>query len=296
MEFTTIANAKKQTGFAYLGKINTSSKLIRNLKVGHYTYSLNLSPANTSGYNTCPYSTPECRLGCLATSGRSAIEFFSGKHIIKNCRINKTKLFYENETFFMQWLIADLKLLQIKAKKDGFFISARLNTISDIDWSNIFVNNLNIFEIFPEIQFYDYTKNFNKFEYKPSNYHLTYSHTGRNIEHCLNLLSQGHTIAVVFNVKHESDLPKYFMNHIVVNGDETDYRPNDPKGCVVGLKWKRIGDRKAEKKVLNSCFVIDPITDERCSNVPMNVQVENYSNVQIETINSSIYKDISVMV
>ena len=47
----------------------------------------------------------------------------------------------------MQWLIADLKLLQIKAKKDGFFISARLNTISDIDWSNIFVNNLNIFEI-----------------------------------------------------------------------------------------------------------------------------------------------------
>ena len=126
MEFTTIAQAKRQTGFAYLGKINTSSKLIRNLKVGHYTYSLNLSPANTSGYNTCPYSTPECRSGCLATSGRSGIEIFSGKHIIKDCRINKTKLFYENQNFFMNWLIADLKLLQIKAKKDGFFISARL--------------------------------------------------------------------------------------------------------------------------------------------------------------------------
>ena len=272
MKFTTIANAKKQTGFAYLGNINTSSKLIRNLKVGHYTYSLNLSPANTSGYNTCSHSTPECRLGCLATSGRSAIEFFSGKHIIKNCRINKTKLFYENQNFFMQWLIADLKLLQIKAKKDDFFISARLNTISDIDWSNIFYNNLNIFEIFPEIQFYDYTKNFNKFEYKPSNYHLTYSFTGRNSEHCKELLSQGHTIAVIFNVKHEADLPKYFMNHPVINGDETDFRPNDPKGCVVGLKWKRIANRKAEKKVLNSCFVIQPNNVE-CTNVQtMNVQ------------------------
>ena len=307
MNFTTIAKAKKQTGFAYLGKINTSSKLIRNLKVGHYTYSLNLSPANTSGYNTCSHSTPECRLGCLATSGRSAIEFFSGKNIIKNCRINKTRLLYTDPEFFMQWLIADLKLLQIKAKKDGFFISARLNTISDVDWSNIFIDNLNIFEIFPEIQFYDYTKNFNKFEYKPNNYHLTYSFTGRNTEQCLNLLNKGYTIAVVFNVKHEADLPKYFMGYKVVNGDLTDYRPLDPKGCVVGLKWKRIGDRKAEAKVLKSCFVVDPLTDERCSVETINVQVENVSSpivqkenvnnlIEMNILNNSIYNNISVMV
>ena len=281
MKFTTIANAKKQTGFAYLGNINTSSKLIRNLKVGHYTYSLNLSPANTSGYNTCPYSTPECRSGCLATSGRSGIEIFSGKHIIKDCRINKTKLFYENQNFFMQWLITDLKLLQIKAKKDGFFISARLNTISDIDWSNIFYNNLNIFEIFPEIQFYDYSKSHLKFDNMPNNYHLTYSFTGRNEELSKTLLKRGFNVAVVFNVKHEADLPKYFMNHVVINGDLTDARFMDIKGVVVGLKFKRIGDRVAEKKVLNSCFVVNPLTDNRCSNVPMNVQI-------IENINELV--------
>lgn len=134
MEFTTIAKAKKETGLSYLGRINTSSKLIRNLIVGHYTYSLNLSPANTSGFNTCSHSTAECRLGCLATSGRSGIEIFSGKTIIKDCRIKKTKLFFENRLYFMQWLISDLKFWQAKAKKDGFFISARLNTISDLNW------------------------------------------------------------------------------------------------------------------------------------------------------------------
>jgi hypothetical protein len=188
----------------------------------------------------------------------------------------------------MQWLITDLKLLQIKAKKDGFFISARLNTISDIDWSNIFVDNLNIFEIFPEIQFYDYTKNHNKFENKPLNYHLTYSFTGRNVNICQSLLERGYNIAVVFNVKHEADLPKYFMGYPTVNGDLTDYRVSDAKGIIVALKWKRIANRTNEKKILNSCFVIDPTTDIRCSNVPMNVQNDN--------IDSNVQKDMLVMV
>ena len=50
-------------------------------------------------------------------------------------------------------------------------------------------------------------------------------------------------------------------------------------GVVVGLKFKRIGDRVAEKQVLNSCFVVNPLTDKRCSNVPMNVQVENINEL-----------------
>jgi hypothetical protein len=258
MEFTTIAKAKKETRLSYLGKINTSSKLIRNLIVSHYTYSLNLSPANTSGFNVCSHSTAECRLGCLATSGRSGIEIFSGKTIIKDCRIKKTKLFFENKSYFMNWLIADLKFWQAKAKKDGFFISARLNTLSDINWQTILFEGKNIFQLFPEIQFYDYTKNHLKFIDKPSNYHLTFSYTGKNTEMCKKLLSQGHNIAVVFKVKHESELPTQFLGYQVINGDLTDARFMDAKGCVVGLKWKRIGDRKAEAKILNSCFVVDP--------------------------------------
>jgi hypothetical protein len=56
------------------------------------------------------------------------------------------------------------------------------------------------------------------------------------------------------------------MNHIVINGDLTDYRIDDAKGIIVGLKFKRIANRINEAKVLNSCFVVQP-NDSRCSNV-----------------------------
>ena len=65
---------------------------------------------------------------------------------------------------------------------------------------------------------------------------------------------------MVFNVKKESDLPVMYEGYNVINGDLTDYRIDDAKGIIVGLKWKRIANRINEKKILNSCFVVDPAT------------------------------------
>ena len=280
MEFTTLANARKQTGLSYLGGVSTSSKIAHSQQYSHqHTYAIYLAPAKLSGYNVCSHSTPECRLGCLNTSGRAGIEEFSGLTKIHDCRVKKTKLFYEQPEFFMAWLMAEIKHYQKRAEKKGFYFSVRLNATSDIDWQNVKVNDQTIFEIFPDIAFYDYTKNINKFINKPLNYHLTYSYTGRNELQCKELLSKGFNVAIVFKVKHEVELPKYFDNYRVINGDLTDYRIDDAKGIIVGLKWKRIANRVNEKKVLNSCFVIDPITDERCSNVLMNVQVENINEL-----------------
>lgn len=272
MKFTTIADARRQTGLSYIGGIATSAKISHSKQYSHqYTYGIYLAPAKLSGYNVCSHSTPECRLGCLNTSGRAGIEEFSGLIKIHDCRIKKTKLFYENTSFFMAWMTAEIKLAKAKAERDGYYFSVRLNCTSDIDWANVRVDGKSIFQIFPEVNFYDYTKSHLKFIDKPSNYHLTYSFTGRNIEQCKQLLSQGHNIAVVFKVKHEIELPKYFMNHAVINGDLTDYRIDDAKGIIVGLKWKRIANRVNEKKILNSCFVIDPANDIRCTNVQKEV-------------------------
>lgn len=257
MKFTTISNAKKQTGLAYLGGVNLSAKMIKNMKYsGTYTYSLYLSPANTSGYNACSHSTPECRRGCLATSGRAAIEIFSGINTIANARIKKTRLLFEHQEFFMQWLIADIEYHLKRAYQKGYKFSVRLNDTSDIDWANVKFNGQNIFEIFPDVQFYDYTKNHNKFENKPTNYHLTLSYTGRNWDKCKEVLAKGFNVAMVFNVKKETELPAKFDGFDVVNGDLTDNRIDDAKGVIIGLKWKRIADREAEKDVLNSCFVV----------------------------------------
>lgn len=266
MEFTTVGNARKATGLSYLGNINSSAKMIKNKKVsGQYTYITYLAPANTSGYNVCSHSTPECRIGCLATSGHAGMEIMGGKSSkIIDSRIKKIKLFYEQPEFFMQWLIAEIQKFQRKAKKNNMGFSIRLNGTADIDWAKVLVNGKNIFEIFPNVQFYDYTKNPNKYHNKPNNYHLTFSYTGRNWKVCEALLEKGHNIAVVFNVKKESNLPKTFGGYTVVNGDETDYRIADKKGIVIGLKFKHIANKDAEKQVLNSCFVVQP-TDVRCN-------------------------------
>ncbi len=259
MEFITISKAKKQTGLSYIGGVNKSAKLIKNNKVsGQYTYGVYLAPAKLSGYNVCPFSTPECRMGCLNTSGRTGIELTAGKSRNLNSRIRKTRLFYEQPEFFMAWMISEIKKHSNKAKELGLGFSVRLNCTSDIDWANVHVNGKNIFELFPEVKFYDYTKNPYKFYNKPENYHLTFSYTGRNWELCKELLNKGINVAVVFNIEKANQLPAMFRGYPVINGDLTDYRIEDNKGVIVGLKWKRIANKENEKKVLRSCFVVQP--------------------------------------
>jgi hypothetical protein len=257
MKFTTIANARKQTGLSYLGGVSTSSKIAHSQEFSHqHTYAIYLSPATLSGYNVCSHSTPECRMGCLNTSGRAGIEIFTHTTKISDCRIKKTKLFFEQTEFFMAWMIAEIRLYQKRAAKQGFYFSVRLNATSDINWQTVFVDGKNIFQLFPEVNFYDYTKNHNKFYSKPANYHLTYSYTGRNWDYCKTALLNGFNVAMVFDVKKESDLPVMYEGYKVINGDLTDYRIDDAKGIIVGLKWKRIANRENEKAVLNSCFVV----------------------------------------
>lgn len=272
MKFTTIANAMRQTGLSYLGGVSTSAKIMHSKEFSHqHTYAVYLAPANTSGYNVCSHSTPECRMGCLNTSGRAGIEIFSGTHRIENARIKKTRLFYEEPEFFMAWMFAEIRAKQAKAKREGFYFSVRLNATSDIDWQNVKISGQTIFEIFPDIQFYDYTKNPNKFKNIAPNYHLTLSYTGRNWVQCEAMLKIGVNIAMVFNVKSENLIPAMYKGYKVINGDLTDYRVDDAKGIIVGLKWKRIANRDNERKVLNSCFVVNPKNNIDCQGT-INVQ------------------------
>jgi hypothetical protein len=259
MKFTTIAETTKQIGVSYLGNINSSAKLIKNKKVsGQYTYIIYLAPAKTSGYNVCSHSTPECRMGCLATSGRAGMEIICGGNRIHDARVLKTKLFFENTALFMALMIAEIRKYQRKAEKDGFGFSVRLNGTSDIDWQHVLVDGKNIFNIFPEVNFYDYTKNPNKFNNLPANYHLTFSYTGRNANVSKALLERGFNVAVVFDVKKKQPLPATFGGYKVVDGDLTDYRPNDGKGVIIGLRFKLIADRNAAARLKESVFIVNP--------------------------------------
>jgi hypothetical protein len=74
---------------------------------------------------------------------------------------------------------------------------------SDIPFERIKItahDNLNIFELFPHVQFVDYTKILDRVlsPNKPANLHLTLSRSEINWQDCETALTNGHNVAVVF--------------------------------------------------------------------------------------------------
>jgi hypothetical protein len=256
LTFTTKAQAKRDAKVSYLGSINGSAKIAKNGKVSNnYTYVMYLLPSDASGYQVCPLATTLCIEGCLNTSGRVIMDIV-GTNAILNARLKKTKLFFEQRKLFMGWLVAELKSAQKKAIKDGYDFSVRLNGTSDINWVAYKINGMNLFEMFPTAQFYDYTKVPSRFNNMPENYHLTFSYTGENWDDCKEVLAQGNNVAVIFNIKKGQPLPSTFNGYPVIDGDLTDYRPNDGKSVIVGLRWKKIANKVTNEKIKNSIFVV----------------------------------------
>ena len=138
----------------------------------------------------------------------------------------------------------------------------RLNGTADIPFEKIKLDSgLNIFETFPNVQFYDYTKNPKRFEKKQSaNYHLTFSRSEDNDIISEDLLSKGHNVAIVFGVKNVNELPTTYKGYKVINGDETDLRFLDESNVVVGLKYKLVTGKgtKGQNKdnIDNNSFLI----------------------------------------
>jgi hypothetical protein len=92
-----------------------------------------------------------------------------------------------------------------------------------------------ILEAFPNVQFIDYTKSFNRLGKAPGNLSLTFSYGVTNSSDCVKALLGGHNIAMIF----AGGLPESFAGFPVINGDIHDLRHLDPKGGhIVGLSPK----------------------------------------------------------
>lgn len=244
MMYINRAQAKKVTGISYLGGIGISSKIVKGEKYNEMTYILYLAPAKMSGYETCPFRTQECTDACLNESGHNKM----GKDYINNARISRTKLFFEQRNFFMSWLVDEIKAAQNKAFKKGYSFSVRLNGTSDLSMESFKLDGKNILEIFPNVMFYDYTKVPNRIKLlKYQNYDLTFSYSGENKKECLEMLSMGIKVAVVFG----TELPKTFWGYTVIDGDKYDMRYKDKGGVIIGLKFKKV-----RKKIDGGNFII----------------------------------------
>jgi hypothetical protein len=238
MEFTTKAEAKRLTGLTYLGSISKTVKHKKSIKYGELTYSLYLAPAKSSGYEVCPGRTAECTRLCLNESGMNTMVQCTKGDVINRSRITKTRLFFEDREFFMKWMIFEINAGITKARKMGLLFSVRLNNTSDINPINFQLNGKNIIELFPFVQFYDYSKIKERADLMKiyNNYDLTYSFNGYNMLECMTMLQNKVRVAMVFKKK----IPESYLGYRVINGDQYDMRHRDDEPTIVGLKYKRV--------------------------------------------------------
>ena len=249
--------------------INADSKTSKGTKKGYLTGILYLSPSKKSGSDFCKSSSPGCESGCLDESGRGVF------NSVQLARYKKSKYFLNDRSNFMLDLIESIIRLQKKAHNKNLVPVVRLNGTSDLIWESIRINlselmqrkyiinnidfvkgfkinkRLNIFELFSNITFYDYTKHPIEWRYKAlkhlNNYSLTFSRSENNENKALSYLINGYNSAFVF----KNTIPKKYKGFKVINGDETDLRFLDKKNVIVGLIAK--GKAKKDK----SGFVIN---------------------------------------
>lgn len=218
--------------------IDTNAKTVKGQKYGYMTGVLYLSPYTKSGRNVCALAhKAECHVPCLDTAGRGA---FAN---VQDARIAKTNLFFDDRDAFMDRFVRDVLRLERMALARGLIPVCRPNGTSDIKWENVSFDfdghhYANIFEMFPFMQFYDYTKTPGRNVSPIHNYDLTFSYSGTDAfrPYVRNAIEQGMRIAVVFRSRRE--IPERFLGMECVDGDDSDLRFLDPQGVVVALYAK----------------------------------------------------------
>jgi hypothetical protein len=235
--------------------ISSDSKTVKGQKFGYMTGILYLAPFTLSGVNLCPMAEKaKCFKACLNTAGRGVM------NSVQKGRMRKAALFNNDPQAFMMQLVKDIRALIRKAEREGFTPLVRLNGTSDVRWENVtFVDmdnqsyghkKVTIFQLFPKLQFYDYTKISNR-KNIPENYDLTYSYSGvSGYQRYVSIAVANHMrVAVVF--RDRKKIPAVFLDMECIDGDDSDLRHLDPPSVVVALY------AKGRAKKDNSGFVVN---------------------------------------
>jgi hypothetical protein len=225
-----------------------NSKTRKGEKKGFTTYGLHLAPAKLSGFNVCKDASQGCAAACLNTAGRGKMT------MVQTARIKKTLFFFQDKQGFLAELWQEAAKSIKSAARKNMTPCFRLNLTSDLPWEKIKFNGQSIFDAFPSIQFYDYTKSPERMTaflagQFPKNYHLTFSRSESNGQLAESFLASGGNVAMVFR----KSLPSSYMGFEVVDGDETDLRFLDGKGKIVGLKEKGLAKKD------ETGFVLEPV-------------------------------------
>ena len=241
--------------YKMLLSMSADAKTIKGQKFGYLTGILYLTPADGSEFgNVCPFALlAGCDKPCLNTAGRGAF------NNVQLARLAKTELWFNDRAVFFNHLCRSIRRVIARSKRLGLTPVIRLNGTSDLQWelhSFVFDSVIykNIFAMFPDVQFYDYTKIPTRHSI-PANYDLTFSYSGVKtflpVYQKAKLNPVFKRFAVVFDKA--INIPDSFDSMPVMGGDDSDLRFLDGAG-VVALYAKG----KAKKDTTG--FVVRPVS------------------------------------
>jgi hypothetical protein len=218
--------------------VGTNAKTIKGDGSEYLTAILYMTPykvmVDGKLFNSCSMAAmASCIDGCLYTAGRGK---FSN---VQTARQRKAEWFYRNRTSFMLQLYEDIYKFRQYCLKRDIQPCVRLNGTTDIRWELIpYIDGQNIFDQFPDVQFYDYTKVPNRKVADYPNYHLTWSYSAANPkyeEYFWDVIRNGMSVAVVFRKPVNMTT---WRGYNVVDGDKDDLRFLDPQQSIVALYAK----------------------------------------------------------
>ena len=220
--------------------VGTNAKTIKGDGSEYLTAILYMTPykvmVDGKHFNSCSMAEQaSCIEGCLYTAGRGK---FSN---VQTARQRNAEWFYRDRVGFMKQLYHDIQKFSNYCKKRGIQPCVRLNGTTDIRWELISAmphNKMNIFQEFPEVQFYDYTKIPNRKVADYPNYHLTWSYSSANPKYeelFWDVIRKGMSVAVVFRKPINMTT---WRGYKVVDGDKDDLRFLDPQSSIVALYAK----------------------------------------------------------
>ena len=230
--------------------VGTNAKTIKGDGSEYLTAILYMTPykvmVDGKLFNSCSMAAmASCIEGCLYTAGRGAF------NNVQTARQRKAEWFYRDRDSFMQQLHEDITKFSAYCHKRGIKPCVRLNGTTDIRWELIKIGDYNIFELHPDVQYYDYTKIPNRKVSDYPNYHLTWSYSSANPKYeelFWEVIRKGMSVAVVF--RKPIDMTTW-RGYKVVDGDKDDLRFLDPKQSIVALY------AKGRAKKDTSGFVVD---------------------------------------
>jgi hypothetical protein len=233
--------------------VNSSVKVAKGIKKKYDTGIVYLSPywSFDGSHNLCPSASAGCRSTCLVTSGQLK------NPTPKQSQLDKTNFWLSDPNGFLSQAHKEIEsLVRTHSKKGANNFTIRLNGTSDIPfekksytYKGIRYNS--IMEAFPNVQFYDYTKIYDRLGKTPANYHLTFSASETNTAQWNEALKRGFQVAMVFGsqpgkvskatgkyIKKPDPLPKEYHGYKVVDGDDTDLTFLRENGVIIGLRMK----------------------------------------------------------